>query len=234
MKKINILLFLSLPVFAISSCSNGQVKSTNMVLEANDFADKINATAAAVVVDVRTPEEFSKGHLKKAKNFDWNGDDFQKQISQVDKSKPVFVYCLSGGRSGLAAKQMRSDGFKEVFELSGGMMKWRAAKLPEEDQMTTGMTKAQFDELIVADKTVLIDFYADWCMPCKKMKPYLEEISKEMASTVTVIRINADDNQQLCRDLKIDALPVLQIYKNKSLSWSTIGFIEKAAVVKEL
>ena len=234
MKKIYILLFLSLPVFVISSCSNGQVKSTNMVLEASDFADKINATAAAVVVDVRTPEEFSKGHLKKAKNINWNGDDFQNQISQVDKSKPVFVYCLSGGRSGSAAKQMRSDGFKEVYELSGGMMKWRAAKLPEEDQKTTGMTKAQFEALIVADKTVLIDFYADWCMPCKKMKPYLEEISKEMAITVTVIRINADDNQQLCRDLKIDALPVLQIYKNKSLSWSTIGFIEKAAVVKEL
>jgi thioredoxin-like negative regulator of GroEL len=65
------------------------------------------------------------------------------------------------------------------------------------------------------------------------MKPYLDEISKDMADKVVLIRINADDNQALCKELKIDALPVLQIYKNKNLTWINEGFIEKAEVVKK-
>jgi thioredoxin len=128
-------------------------------------------------------------------------------------------------------------GFTKVYEMDGGIMKWRGANLPETTSNTTastGMTKQQFDALLNSDKLVLIDFYADWCAPCKKMKPYLDEISKDMASTVTVIRINADDNQTLCKDLKIDALPVLQLYKNKSLTWTNTGFIEKAEVIKQL
>jgi thioredoxin 1 len=48
------------------------------------------------------------------------------------------------------------------------------------------------------------------------------------------VRINADDNQGLCKELKIDALPVLQVYKNKTLSWNNSGFVEKDAVVKQL
>jgi thioredoxin 1 len=68
----------------------------------------------------------------------------------------------------------------------------------------------------------------------KKMKPYLDEISKDMADKVVLIRINADDNQALCKELKIDALPVLQFYKNKNLTWINEGFIEKAQVVKKL
>jgi thioredoxin len=147
------------------------------------------------------------------------------------------VYCLSGGRSGKAANKMRSDGFKEVYELSGGIMKWRAANLPETTNVmvtASGMTKEQFDALVKNDKLVLIDFYADWCDPCKKMKPYLEEITKEMGDNVIVQRINVDDNQAICKILKIDALPVLQLYKNSTVVWSNKGFIEKAAVVKAI
>ena len=133
---------------------------------------------------------------------------------------------------------MRSEGFEKVYELDGGIMKWRGANLPETTETTnakpTGMTKQQFDALLISDKLVLIDFYADWCGPCKKMKPYLEEISKEMSDKVVVIRINADDNQALCKELKIDALPVLQVYKNKTMTWSNVGMIEKVDVVKQL
>jgi thioredoxin len=132
---------------------------------------------------------------------------------------------------------MRSDGFKTVFELDGGIMKWRGANLPETTDNTVtskGMSKMQFDALLNSDKLVLIDFYADWCAPCKKMKPYLDEISKDMADKVIVIRINADDNQALFKELKIDALPVLQLYKNKTLTWTNTGFIDKAEVVKQL
>ena len=231
--------FFSIILAAIlfNSCSNGQTQGTKTNLSATEFADKIKELPTATIIDVRTPDEFSKGHLANANNYDWNGNEFDKQIAPLDKSKPVFVYCLSGGRSSSAANKMRSDGFKEVYELSGGIMKWRSANLPETTDnavVSNGMSKQQFDALLSSDKLVLIDFYADWCAPCKKMKPYLDEISRDMADKVVVIRINADDNQALCKELKIDALPVLQLYKNKTLSWTNAGFIEKAEVVKQL
>ena len=132
---------------------------------------------------------------------------------------------------------MRASGFKEVYEMEGGIMKWRGANLPEmtaNTEASTGMTKQQFEEMLNSDKMVLIDFYADWCAPCLKMKPYLDEITKDMADKVVVIRVNADDNQALCKELQIDALPVLQLYKNKTLVWTNVGFIEKVDVIKQL
>jgi len=176
-----------------NGCSNGQTQNIKTNLSATEFAHKIKELPTAPIVDVRTPDEFSKGHLQKALNYDWNGKEFDKQIASLDKSKPVFVYCLSGGRSSSAANKMRSDGFKEVYELSGGIMKWRAANLPETTDNTVasiGMTKQQFEILLISDKLVLIDFYSDWCAPCKKMRPYLEEIAIDMADKVVVI---ADD-----------------------------------------
>jgi thioredoxin 1 len=219
----------------LNSCTNGQNASTN--LSATEFAEKLKAMPTAPLIDVRTPDEFSKGHLINSKNFDWNGNDFDKEIATLDKSNPVFVYCLSGGRSSSAASKMRQDGFKEVYELNGGIMKWRGVNLPETIETTatsTGMSIQQFETLLESDKLILIDFYADWCAPCKKMKPYLEEISKDMADKVIVIRINADDNQTLCKELKIDALPVLMIYKNKELTWENQGYIDKETVLTYL
>lgn len=222
-------------VLIFNSCSNAQTTNTN--LSATEFSNKMKALPSAAVIDVRSPDEFSKGHLQNAKNIDWNGNDFPNQISKIDKSKPVFVYCLSGGRSSSAANQMRSNGFKEVYELNGGLMKWRAANLPEttnSKKSAAGISKQQFDALLNSDKLVLIDFYADWCAPCKQMKPYLDEISEKMANKVVVVRINADDNQPLCKELKIDALPVLQLYKNKKMTWSNTGFASKEDVLKQI
>ena len=63
----------------LCSCTNAQSNSTDKTeLSAIEFADKIKELPTAVVVDVRTPEEFSKGHLMNAKNYDWNGDEFEK------------------------------------------------------------------------------------------------------------------------------------------------------------
>ena len=234
--KFNLFLAITLSSFLFYQCINGQTNNkTN--LDAKEFAAKISKTTSAPVIDVRTPEEFEKGHLENSININWNSDDFKNQIAKLEKTKPVFVYCLSGGRSSSAANQMRADGFKEVYELNGGIMKWRASNLPETTNTSiksTGMSKQQYYELLNSDKLVLIDFYADWCAPCKKMKPYLEEIANDKKETVSVIRINADDNQSLCKDLKIDALPVLQLYKSKKMIWYNTGYTSKEDVLLQL
>jgi thioredoxin 1 len=220
-----------------NSCTNGQPSPSNSSMSAIEFSKKITELPGAPIIDVRTPGEFSQGHIKNAVNYNISTNEFESQIASLDKSKPVLVYCLSGSRSTYAVSYMKSNGFKEVYELNGGMMKWRAANLPETTDRTTaslGINKQQFDNLLVTDKLVLIDYYADWCAPCKKMKPYLDEISRDMADKVVVVRINADESLALCKELKIDAKPVLQIYKNKKLIWANTGFIEKEEVIKHL
>lgn len=232
----NMLALVAVATLVLGGCRNGQTQTSKTSLTATEFAEKIKQQPDAPILDVRTPDEFSEGHVKDAKNYDWNGNYFQEQIFLLDKSKPVFVYCLSGGRSGAAAEKMRAEGFKEVYEMQGGLLKWRAAGLPETGAAPapSGMSRATFDSLLVTDKMVLIDYYATWCAPCQKMKPYLEEIASTMADKVVVIRIDIEDNRNLCKELGIEALPVLQLYKNKVMTWNHTGFIGKEEVLKQL
>lgn len=231
--KYYLILITALLTFSFSACKKATSAEN---LSAKEFAQKITEEEAPLILDVRTPEEFSKGHLENAQNLDINGANFGEEVAKLDKTKPVFIYCLSGGRSASAAAQMRSEGFTKVYELDGGIMKWRAEKLPETSNETgdatsiTGMTLAQFDAVLNEDKLVLVDVYADWCGPCQKMKPSLEAIATEKASLVKLVRINADDNQELCSSLKIEALPTLLLYKKKKLVWSNVGFIEKEVI----
>ena len=112
-----------------SACS-GQTSSNS--LNPKQFSDKLANAKNITLLDVRTPGEFLEGHIKGAVNADWNGGGFENIVSEYDKSKSYFVYCLSGHRSGLAAEWMRSHGFKNVIELNGGINAWQSASLPVE------------------------------------------------------------------------------------------------------
>lgn len=207
----------------------------NDMLTPDAVADVIKKHPEMEIIDVRTPEEYAAGHLANSKNYNYKAVNFENQIASLDKSKPVIVYCLSGGRSAKAAQKMRAKGFSKVYEMQGGIVKWRSENLPEEAVgVDLGMTMAEFEHMLISDKLVLVDFYAEWCLPCKKMEPYLKEISEDMSGSVKVVRIDADKNRNLCKALKVDALPVLQVYKNKELIWNHSGFIEKDDVLKQL
>lgn len=202
-----------------------------------DFQKKITELPTAPVVDVRTPDEYNKGHLTNAVNIDVNNENFSSLINKLDKSKPVFVYCLSGSRSSYAKRFMLENGFKQVYDLSGGMIKWRAAGLPETSGRTSNvaeMSQSEFSNLLNTDKLVLVDVYADWCAPCKKMAPSLEEIKKEKENSMILVRINADQNKTLVTNLKVTALPTLMLYKNKKLIWSNVGFLTKSEIISHL
>lgn len=77
------------------------------------------------IIDVRSQAEYQSGHLFDAKNIDVNSPEFEALIENLDKSKPVCVYCKSGGRSTKAAKILEQKGFKKVYDLKGGIVKWQ-------------------------------------------------------------------------------------------------------------
>lgn len=121
------LFFLAMLTFiaACSSSSNnvyGQV--INKKVEKAEFA-KLMKKSGVQLIDVRTSREFSNGFIAGAKNIDYNGDSFEKQIKKLDKNKPVLVYCAAGGRSENAAELLKEWGFKEVYDLIGGYNSWK-------------------------------------------------------------------------------------------------------------
>ncbi len=126
-------------------------------------------------------------------------------------------------------------GFKEVYELKGGLMKWNSDGMTAgSPALQQGMTRTQYDSLLASGKSVLIDFYADWCAPCKKMEPYLRELSSEMAGKLVIVRIDADANKSIAKELQIDALPVLLFYQDQQQQWKHSGYISKEDLVKKL
>lgn len=86
----------------------------------------------AVLLDVRTPEEFKDGHIKDAKNIDFRGADFAAKAGELDKAGTYLVYCASGGRSAQACKRMSQMGFTNLVDLAPGFNGWKAAKKPTE------------------------------------------------------------------------------------------------------
>ena len=115
-------------VFLFLSCSTSSTTLTaqtiNKKVSKSEFVELMKKTGAQLI-DVRTPREFSNGFIEGAKNIDYNGDTFEKQMKKLDKTKPVLVYCAAGGRSENAAELLQEWGFKEVYDLEGGYNGWK-------------------------------------------------------------------------------------------------------------
>ena len=77
-----------------------------------------------ILLDVRTPDEFSSGFIKKAKNLDFYSETFQNDLLSIDKSLPVVLYCRTNNRSTKTANILKENGFKEISVLEGGITDW--------------------------------------------------------------------------------------------------------------
>lgn len=213
---------------------NSQTSKNIETIAPTAFAQQLKAVPNAQLIDVRTPQEFSGEHIDNAVNINWNGDDFAGKASKYDKSKPIFVYCKVGGRSIQAANKLAEMGFTKIYNLDGGMMKWSAAGLSPPSDKIIGMCDQEYGEMLKSDKKVLVDFYADWCAPCKKMAPYLLKMQAEMKDKVTIVRLNADENKTMISKLKVDDLPALFLYENGKVTWEHKGFISEEELRKQL
>ena len=121
MWKIYLCIFLLL-----TGCMYIRPKQNSMSdLSQNEWAQALNERPQAVVLDVRTEEEFEMGHITNAINIDIQmGPSFIDKINALDKNKSYYVYCRSGARSSQAVQLMRELGFKDAFNLLGGILDW--------------------------------------------------------------------------------------------------------------
>ncbi|MBQ4586092.1 MAG: thioredoxin [Clostridia bacterium] len=100
--------------------------------------------------------------------------------------------------------------------------------------MKTVLTKDNFDSFVKSDKTVIVDFYADWCGPCKMLAPILEEISQEYSDKALVGVINVDEQMELAMRFGIQSIPTLLIYKNGELDTKQVGYCTKDKLISLL
>jgi rhodanese-related sulfurtransferase len=197
------------------------------LLSAEEFEKGILKDSAQIL-DVRTVGEYNSGHIEKALWADWNNEtEFKRRSSFIDKKRPVYVYCLSGGRSSSAANKMRKQGFN-VYELKGGINAWKAsnkniAGKTNEKQMSID----EYNVSIGSNRIVLVDFGATWCPPCKTMEPIIRSLQKKHESKFALLKVDGGKDEELLKKFNLTALPVFIVYKNGKEVWRKDGVVSE-------
>lgn len=227
--KIN--LFLTICCLSVlTACNSQEVQSSLSVTEFEKGISKNNIQ----LLDVRTPGEYQSGHLSNALLADWNNEsEFQKRVNAMDKTKPVYTYCLSGARSGAATEWLKQHGFT-AYNLTGGISAWKRANKPiEQTALVKQITLDDYFAQIQKNKTVLVDFSAVWCPPCKKMTPIVDSLVKTNSSQFVLVKVDGGDQTEICKALKIESFPTFIIYKQGKEIWRKEGIVEAKEFVAQ-
>ena len=92
--------------------------------------------------------------------------------------------------------------------------------------------KSSFHQIINKAQPVLIDFYADWCGPCKTMAPILKQSKDELGEAVSIVKIDVDKNQELATKYQVKGVPTLMLFKNGKMLWRQSGVISKDQIIQ--
>jgi thioredoxin 1 len=94
------------------------------------------------------------------------------------------------------------------------------------------VTENNFEEEVLnSDKMVIVDFYADWCGPCKIMSPVIDEISEELGDNVKVVKINLDENINLADKYEVMSIPTIMVFNGGNVSKTFVGVTEKSLIL---
>lgn len=124
---LRLLGFLAITLFYSCQCPTEGVE----IIDASKVEKLRKEMPTLAVVDLRTQAEIAQtGRMEGAQIMDISGPDFEKKLGQLDKCKPVMVYCAAGGRSARAAEIMQKKGFSKIYDYTGGMSDWLAQNKP--------------------------------------------------------------------------------------------------------
>ncbi|RYY55367.1 MAG: hypothetical protein EOO09_10715 [Chitinophagaceae bacterium] len=199
-----------------------------------DFSKAI-AVPGVQVLDVRTAAEYSTGHIDSVFQADWSSRAvFEDRVSSLDKTEVVYLYCLSGVRSAQAAEWMGKQGFTTI-NLAGGFNAWKQAGLPvANQQFVKQVSLAEFEASIPRKGTVLVDFGAEWCPPCHKMKPVIDGLVKSDGKRFSLVNVDGAAQPGLAKALDVIGFPTFIIYKDGKESWRWQGLTDAETLKRRL
>ena len=96
------------------------------------------------------------------------------------------------------------------------------------------LTKDNFNQVISSDTPVLVDFYADWCGPCRMLSPVIHELAEELQGKVTVGKVNVDEQMELAAKFGISSIPSLLVFRNGQVVNRSLGFVPKQNILRML
>ena len=202
---------------------------------------KLAAEKGGIVLDVRTPGEVARGHLPDATVISLNDERFAQKIALMSKDKAIFVYCASGHRSAAAASVLAQQGFKEVYNLDGGIGAWARAGLPIDRSATpvaangvNAMTTDALDAVLKTEKRVLVDYHTPWCTPCRKMAPVMDALAQTWAGKAKLLQVDVEQSEALAQREKIQGVPVFVLYVDGKERWRKSGELAKEILEAEL
>ena len=225
MKKLNSIVIIALIILGIQA--KGQENQAK--LSVDDIEARINQSKQPQIIDARSADEFAQIHLKNAIVLNTDPAKAASQLNALNKQKPVFVYAIGNLRSGIVAKQLRAQGFIEVYELPGGIANWVGSGKPVETAAKKGLTLSDFQSIVGKEKLLLVDFGSKYCPGCIKMAPVVDSASTETG--VPLFKVEVFDNTQLAHQLKINVIPNIALYKDGVLVWQKEGLFPKKEII---
>ena len=234
--KMKFYFVISIFLFSFCSCVNSNDIDPDSIpvnvldVESHQMV-KLLENNPGVLLDIRTPEEVSKGYLKNASFINFYDESFLQKASWIKKNQPIYVYCHAGGRSSKAAEMLIELGFREVYNLIGGYSKWvedgylfekglKNIKGPN----SKFFTKEEIDGILQTKQSVVLVFKTPWCLPCKKLDAVLDSFSENRPNW-EVVKINMDSNKDLAENYEVKSVPTLLFFKESKQLSSHIGFI---------
>ncbi len=184
-----------------------------------------------ILVDVRTPDEFSRGHIQGSTAINVADPGFPSKVSLLQKEKTILIYCLTGSRSSYAANYLIQNGFKKVYNLQNGIMDWSQQGFALEQSSKTvasagtTYTEQSFNKLLKDNKLVLVDFHAVWCAPCKAMNPVIDKVSNNFKGKAQVVKVDVEANKPITTAWQVQSVPGFVLFKDGKKVWSHNGTI---------
>ena len=93
---------------------------------------------------------------------------------------------------------------------------------------------SSFQDLIKGEKPILVDFYADWCAPCKAMNPILKSVKSKMGDEIKILKINVDKNQAVANKFNVRGVPTFILFQSNEIKWRKSGLIDENILLEEL